>query len=789
MPGFKLDQFKGIAPKIAPELLPDGLAQIARNAKLDSGNIVPYPEPVVVGTSGRTGTTRSIYPLTNPDTDDLVWLSWEGPVDVATPAFEPVVAEQRFYYTGDGVPKVSTYALATSSGPPYPADYYELGLPLPDAELTTVAATYNAKGIISVARDSGGIATFVTSTPHNLRTGMVIATKGFTHYAATYSTASSIVTVTLNNHGIAEGSTVYITGATGVADEGSFTVYDTTTNTFKYTETNSDSGSGNLKIDIRSYNTTGSEVIVVDDTTIKLFLPGFEQDTYSATGGSIELAGQTYNRSYVYTWYTPWGEESVGSDPSEDLILKDGQVVTITDIPTIPPTTPAKNFIRGVRLYRTLAGLQETDFYLLNTLWFPQPTARVQRVGSVVTVTMQEPHNLLEDDRFKITGLTNSSADITDGIVTDVEDAYTFSYTSAGVAIADTADTTGVLYHDASEDQDDDDARYWGDGGDFDFIDDYNSRRLTDNLVSDEWIAPPEDLEGMCVIQNNILSGFVRNSLYLSEPNQPHAWPEAYIKTLDVDIVAIRALSGIGAVIMTTRQPYLLTGSDPATMTLQKIDALYPCTSAKGAISMNFGVLYPTYEGLAVYSPSGGIRLATSPIYGEDQWTVDYDPTSIVGVYYDNNYFASHTTGSFVYMYEQQGGGSFVSCDTAFTAAYNDAINGKLYLAIGTAGDIYEWDNAAEPLQTAEWKSKVMLSDQYRNIGAARVKADYTDTPDVTFTMWANGTQVYSNPVYNEEIFRLPRGYRADTIEVAVTGDTRIRAIHLGETPLSLREV
>lgn len=789
MAGVKLDQFKGVAPKIAPELLPEGLAQIARNAKLDSGNIVPYPEPVVVGTTGRTTAVRSIYPLTNPDTNDLVWMSWENAVDVATPAFEPVVAEQRFYYTGDGVPKVSTYALATSSGPPYPGDYYELGLPLPTTEPTTVAATYNAKGIVSVARDSGGVATFVTSTPHNLRTGMVVAIKGFTHYAATYSTASSVVTVTLNNHGIVAGSTVFITGTTGVADEGSFAIYDVTANTFKYTETNSDSGSGNLKIDTRSYNTTGSEVIVVDDTTFKLFLPGFEQATYAATGGMVELAGQTYTRNYVYTWYTPWGEESVASDPSEDLILKDGQVVTVSDLPTVPPTLPAKNFVRGIRLYRTLAGLRETDFYLLNTLWFPQSTARVQRVGTTVTVTMAEPHNLLKDDRFKITGLTNSSADITDGIVTDVEDAYTFSYTSAGVAIADTADTTGVLYHDVSEDQDDDDARYWGDGGDFTFTDDYNSRRLTDNLVSDEWVPPPEDLSGLTVIQNNILAGFVRNSLYLTEPNQPHAWPEAYIKVLDVDIVAIRALSGIGAVILTTRQPYLLTGSDPATMTLQKVDALYPCTSAKGAVSMNFGVLYPTYEGLAVYSPSGGIRLATAPIYGEDEWSEDYDPATIVGVYYDNNYFASDASGSFVYMYEPQGGGSFVNCDTAFTAAYNDAVNGKLYIVTDDSGDVYQWDDPAQPLQTAEWKSKVLLSEDYHNIGAARVKADYTGNPDVTFTLWANGVQVYTNPVYNEDIFRLPRGYRTDTFEVSVTGDTRIRAIHLGQTPLSLKEV
>ncbi len=105
------------------------------------------------------------------------------------------------------------------------------------------------------------------------------------------------------------------------------------------------------------------------------------------------------------------------------------------------------------------------------------------------------------------------------------------------------------------------------------------------------------------------------------------------------------------------------------------------------------------------------------------------------------------------------------------------------------AGDIYQWDNPDEPLQTAEWKSKTYLAEDYSNLGAARIKADYTDNPDITFTVWANGVQIFSNPVYNEEIFRLPRGYRTDTYEFKVEGNARIRAIHLAQTPIGLKGV
>jgi hypothetical protein len=204
---------------------------------------------------------------------------------------------------------------------------------------------------------------------------------------------------------------------------------------------------------------------------------------------------------------------------------------------------------------------------------------------------------------------------------------------------------------------------------------------------------------------------------------------------------------------------------------------------------MNYGVIYPTYEGLAVYSPSGGIRLATAPLYDADTWVADLDPTTLVGVYYDNSYFASHDAASFVYGYEPQSGGSLVTCDAVFNAAYNDAANGDVYLSMGTAGDIYKWDDPTQPLQTGEWKSKKLVTKEYNNLGAARVLADYTGSPNLTFTLWADGVEIYSSPVYNSDIFRLPRGYRTDTFEVAVEGDTRVRSIHLGQAPLSLKEV
>ena len=146
MPAIKLQKYLGKAPRVAPELLPDAAAQVATNVKLYSGDLIPYPQPVVVGNHGLTGVApATLHALSDPPTNAPVWLAWSTDVDIATPAGTDNVDEQRFYYTGDGAPKVSTYALATTGATPYPVDYYDLGLPLPTQTPTTVAAAFTTK--------------------------------------------------------------------------------------------------------------------------------------------------------------------------------------------------------------------------------------------------------------------------------------------------------------------------------------------------------------------------------------------------------------------------------------------------------------------------------------------------------------------------------------------------------------------------------------------------------------------------------------------------------------------
>lgn len=170
-------------------------------------------------------------------------------------------------------------------------------------------------------------------------------------------------------------------------------------------------------------------------------------------------------------------------------------------------------------------------------------------------------------------------------------------------------------------------------------------------------------------------------------------------------------------------------------------------------------------------------------------------------------------SGSFVFERDDKNVGQMVFCDFDFTAAWFDPYSGTLYCAAGENGDIYEWDKLDQPRYTVEWKSKVIKTKDYINLGAARVIADYagvagegTSTWDaaaetwdgtdltwsgldnVTFKLWADKQLIFSAVLSDDKIFRLPTGYRSDTFEFSVTGNVRIRAVHLAETPLGLKE-
>jgi hypothetical protein len=860
MAAIKLQKFLGIAPKVSPELLPDGVGQTAHNLKLYSGDLIAIRDPLLFDSAERTGVIKTIFGMrdsnNNPD-----WLSWTADVDIII-ASDSSDDEQRIYYTGDGSAKITTYALASTGAEPYPLAYYDLGLPLPTAVLSSAAASFSSASTTHYERDAGNTAIITTSAAHGFRTGAVVTVRAFTGSPA------------------------------------------------------------------EEFNVVNTQITVTSPTKFEYYNAGATQAEAADTNGRVDLAGGTVTRDYTYTWYTPWDEESIGAVPSDTLFIKEGQIVTLTAIPTAAPS--GDNFIEAVRLYRTFTGASGTEFYRLSTLWFPQTTTTVELTSNVATVTLSEHHNFIVGDKFKLIGCTDSVFDIHDGVVTVVDSDTQFSYAQTNADISSKADTTGKLTHDASELPGTDPARYWGalhatslrertsnvttmttaenhgfvtgqiatisgmtdtsfnetdavltvtgdttftypdTGGNevsasdtggsvqsYSFADDFDYLNLVDLLITDDYDAPHADMVGIKVAQNDMVVGFWDNQLAFAEPGTVHAWPLEYRRTFEHTIVAIEAVGGY-LLVMTEQYAYRVSGSDPRTLTIARIDTLYPCLSKRSVVNMGYGVLYATHGGLALWTPSTGLTLATKYVYDWDIWDVAIDASTIVAKFYNDKYFASHSTGSFMFERDDQIGGYFITMSELYTAAWLDPLDDTFYYIADETGGIYKWDDVAQPAGSGQWKSKVIVTKDYINLGAARVIADYTTTTEeavaiaahntavpinnaatwvlseqlggingptdymdgvvavnnkgginsfelngdgltenlrgvvgtqpVVFTLWQDKTQVFSATILSDEIFRLPSGYKSDTFEVSVSGGARVRAIHLGETPDGLRK-
>jgi len=124
MPSIRIQNFGGIAPRVSPRLLAGGSALRAESTKLWSGEIRPFVAKSLVSVPlAMGGMIKTIYKF------KTVWLSWLKDVDVVT-GFTTDQGSNRLYYTGDGPPSITTFALASTSLPT-PTGSFMLGVPQP----------------------------------------------------------------------------------------------------------------------------------------------------------------------------------------------------------------------------------------------------------------------------------------------------------------------------------------------------------------------------------------------------------------------------------------------------------------------------------------------------------------------------------------------------------------------------------------------------------------------------------------------------------------------------------
>lgn len=308
------------------------------------------------------------------------------------------------------------------------------------------------------------------------------------------------------------------------------------------------------------------------------------------------------------------------------------------------------------------------------------------------------------------------------------------------------------------------------------------SSSLSEVLPTATWTPPPTDAKFITQMANGIMLLFKDYDIYPSEAYVPYAYPIDYSLAVDYPIVGAEAV-GSSAIVCTTGHPYLLTGSDPSALSLVKLDSPQACVSKRSIVAVDGGVMYASPDGLIMVTTSGGVQNMTDGLFSRDEWQ-DLIPASIDGYYHDGRYFGFYNTGSqqrgFIFD-PKMGTGAFTFIDTYATAGFSDTLQDALYLKIGTT--IQKWGHDTN-LTSYTWKSAKFTLPAPQNPACAQVTA--TSYP-ATFKLYADGVLKHTQTVTNNNPFWLPSGYRAQFLEVELSGTAEIQSVQVAASPQELK--
>lgn len=309
---------------------------------------------------------------------------------------------------------------------------------------------------------------------------------------------------------------------------------------------------------------------------------------------------------------------------------------------------------------------------------------------------------------------------------------------------------------------------------------------LGEIIPSLEWVAPPEGLVGLITLPNGVVAGFKGNVLYLSEPYQPHAWPESYRKVMNHPIVGI-AKFGQSVVVATDDEPQIGTLTDPLSMTFSGLKTVEPCLAKRACVSLGYGVIYPSPNGLILVTP-GGVTNVLKGRWREEDWRALFSGSAeVYAVVHDENYYLTVFDGgvSTTYIFDPSTDALQITelSPENYSGAAVDRDEDKLFFFGQDSGPrVYEFDPDAGTALQATWESKTFVMPLPVNMGAAQVFFEPGDSGALTVKFYADGVLKHTQAVVDQEPFRLPSGFLAREWSVGVETVRQVQGIYVAET-------
>jgi hypothetical protein len=323
------------------------------------------------------------------------------------------------------------------------------------------------------------------------------------------------------------------------------------------------------------------------------------------------------------------------------------------------------------------------------------------------------------------------------------------------------------------------------------------------------YYPPPSDLAGWVALPNGIIAGFTGNDICFCEPYLPHAWPPEYRVSVEYPIVGLGVI-GNNLVACTKGFPAVAAGNHPSVMTFTKVQIDEPCLSKGSIVSAIDGVYYASASGLIKANPYQVVNV-TKPICDRDKWNSFIDVANIRATRSSDNYFAfsaAPSTGGGLMIDTSSQQTAFVTHDLGMSVdnVMPDVFSIKTLFISG--GKVYEWDAAgATPPKPYVWKSKKYSLPMSDNFAAGiiafeppaglnlifntplvgTIGAPFTTAMYILLNVYADDRLVMTREIRDQEVFRLPGGFKAVTWQFEVTSQVIIHGMVFATSIKELR--
>lgn len=315
---------------------------------------------------------------------------------------------------------------------------------------------------------------------------------------------------------------------------------------------------------------------------------------------------------------------------------------------------------------------------------------------------------------------------------------------------------------------------------------------LGEVLESQLYELPPDDGHSIEALPNGITVMASKNQICPSVQNRPHAYPEDYKLTTDFTIVGLGAIDTT-IVVLTQANPYIVGGTDPAAMSMAKLELPYGCVSKRSIASLKgYGVIYASPNGL-VSIMGAGVNLITDQLFTREQWQA-LVPSSIYGFVHDDRYFFFYDTGSTKggYLFDPKSQNGIIKLDlsvhtgftvnNAVTAAYSNPVTDTLYY-IHSTNKLATWNTHATNKLQYVWKSKVYQLPYATTFEASQVKGSSFGS-GITYKLYGDGTLYYTKTITADGEFVTPAvgTTGAKEFQVEVTGSATLSWLESAES-------